>query len=437
MNDQINERFYLRDTGCSNGEDNAELPRHRWYVMKESFSPRVLGRASELLEFGGGVVLDPFSGSGTVPLAAKQLGFDGLGIEVNPFLAFVGKTKSLVATQRALEGKLLKVFSGIREGSSSPLEKLSTFSPGGGAAKWLFNRTVLQAFEGGWQSTAGLSPRFRHLIQLALIAAAMDTCNAVQDGKCLRYRKRWFENPYNRTDFTENFERRVQIISDDLATDPGRGAAKIINGDSRALLSRGVIPPFDLCITSPPYLNSFDYSDVYRPELFLGKFVGSNEGLRKIRLRTVRSHVQVEWERPTRNDFGDVYQQCIKRLISRRATLWSQKIPVMVQAYFEDMERMLRGLRECCRPGAKLWLVVSTSAYGGVEFPVDLILAEIGSRTGWFLREVGVLRYLRTSGQHTSRHADGSGSAPQLRESVVMLDSIRPAVRRRIAPNLH
>ena len=25
---------------------------------------------------------------------------------------------------------------------------------------------------------------------------------------------------------------------------------------------------FKLCVTSPPYLNSFDYTDVYRPELF-------------------------------------------------------------------------------------------------------------------------------------------------------------------------
>ena len=53
-------------------------------------------------------------------------------------------------------------------------------------------------------------------------------------------------------------------------------------------------------------------------------------------------------------------------------------------------------------PDASVWLVVSTSAYASVEVPVDLILAELSQKCGWFLREVGVLRYLRSSSQHES-----------------------------------
>ena len=67
-----------------------------------------------------------------------------------------------------------------------------------------------------------------------------------------------------------------------------------------------------------------------------------------------------------------------------------------------------------------MWLVVSTSAYAGVEVPVDLILAEIGQRTGWFLREIVVLRYLRSSSQHYKK--EENKSVP-LRESVVIFDA--------------
>jgi hypothetical protein len=87
------------------------------------------------------------------------------------------------------------------------------------------------------------------------------------------------------------------------------------------------------------------------------------------------------------------------------------------------METILRGLRKQALESASLWLVVSTSAYGGIEVPVDLILAEIGQRSGWFLREVGVLRYLRSSSQHVKHVDDATRKSVPLRESVVIFDA--------------
>ena len=72
----------------------------------------------------------------------------------------------------------------------------------------------------------------------------------------------------------------------------------------------------------------------------------------------------------------------------------------MVQAYFEDMERVLAALFRLGESDAQVWMVVSTSAYGGVNIPVDMILAEIGERQGWFLHDIGVIRHLRHSGHH-------------------------------------
>jgi hypothetical protein len=130
------------------------------------------------------------------------------------------------------------------------------------------------------------------------------------------------------------------------------------------------------------YLNSFDYSDVYRPELFLKGMVKNSKDLRRIRLKTVRSHVQVNWDAPTESDFGDLYSDVISDLQKVEDKLWNRKIPAMVQAYFEDMKCVLQQLSCCATPDAQVWLVVSTSAYGDVEIPVDLILANIGTQNG-------------------------------------------------------
>jgi hypothetical protein len=102
----------------------------------------------------------------------------------------------------------------------------------------------------------------------------------------------------------------------------------------------------------------------------------------------------------------------------------------MVQAYFEDMQLVLSSMREKALPTATAWFVVSTSAYAGVEIPVDLILAEVGQRSGWFLREVGVLRYLRSSGQQMTKLGAGNGASIPLRESVVIFDASRKPRKR-------
>jgi DNA modification methylase len=200
--------------------------------------------------------------------------------------------------------------------------------------------------------------------------------------------------------------------------------SNIFGGDARkVMVSDG--KRFKLCVTSPPYLNSFDYSDVYRPELFLGKFVHSNAELTTIRKSTIRSHVQASWELPERASFGQLFTNVIAEVRSCSENLWDRRIPTMIQAYFEDMERILLRLRRLAVPGAAVWIVVATSAYAGVEVPVDFIIAEIAERSGWFLSDIGVIRHLRSSGQHINTLGEDVSRTLHLRESVVILKTSR------------
>jgi hypothetical protein len=429
----VNESFALRDAGWSNGSDNGETPIHRWYSFKEAFSPHLVESAAADAGVGSReVILDPFCGSGTVPLVAASRGAAGVGVEVNPFLAFVSRTKLLRVDASALLRAAKGLIAATSRGAESPLKRFSTFSSGGGADKWLFNPSVLRAFEGAWGEARSLSSATRDLVRLALLGAAMDVCNAKRDGKCLRYKSDWAELRYGRSAFSDAFEARVLAMAEDIEVSaPPAGTARVATGDSRRQLTSAFRGKFKLCVTSPPYLNSFDYSDVYRPELFLGKFVKSNEDLRALRLKTLRSHVQVDWPRPVREDFGALYSACIQELRERSERMWDHRIPRMVQAYFEDMSGVLAWLRKHAREDARLWVVVSTSAYAGIEVPVDLIIAELGSRAGWHLREVGVLRYLRTSGQHWNVWSASESGKPRLRESVIIFNACSPRQSRR------
>lgn len=416
----INDNFFLKNAGYSNYEDTTSLPRHRWYYYKEGYSPNFVEKA---IEYAGisknDLIIDPFNGSGTTTLTSSMLGYKSIGIEVNPFTSFLSdaKVKNVGVSQLdKIEDKLLKA---VNTGSNSPLLEFSTFSKKENLDKWLFNDEVLKSFEGGWQFSNSISGyNLRKIIRLALISTAMQNGNAKRDGKCLRYRNNWDRNGFNKDSFIESLLLNISNIKDDLQIAPISVKSKILRGDSRNILkSTNEINEFKLCITSPPYLNTFDYTDIYRPELFLGKFIQGSQKLYDLRLETIRSHIQAKWQLPTQNDFGLLFQQTMKHINENKDNLMHKNIPLMIQAYFEDMLNILKLLKAKASKNAQVWFVVSNSAYAGLEVPVDLIIGDIATKAGWYLKEIGVLRYVK------KRKTKYSPEVKELRESVIILSN--------------
>lgn len=402
---------------------NRDLPRHRWYEFKEGFSEALVTSAIETLPLHRRAprLLDPFVGSGTTLVTAGKLGLAGAGVEVNPFLRFAALAKCSARTtdRRTLKTRIHALARRSPIERPSPVEGMSTFTERRGLDKWLFNRSVLRGFE-AIDSAFDLTVASDRALRLALFAALQDCANAKPDGKCLRYRKAWREQGYTSRELREAFLARAAIVADDLHSGPFKARTlKVIPGDARTALASLPSNDFDLIVTSPPYLNSFDYSDVYRPEMFVGKFVESNAQLRDVRLQTIRSHVQVKWSAAEGAPVNGMVAGVLKELEGR--PMWNRRIPSMIHSYFVDMQVILSELRRVARRGAVAWFVVSTSAYAGVHVPVDFILAEIAAQVGWKVRELYVLRELRASGQHFKRYLS-VGARPPLRESLLVFE---------------
>ncbi len=406
--------------GLSVFTGNMDLPRHRWYEFKEGFAERLVNEAVQNVASGSKRlnVLDPFCGSGTTLVACGRSGHNADGIEVNPFLAFAARAKCTSRKWRmpTFRKRLDSVLHKGRHEIVSPLEGLSTFGYRPKLDKWLFNRSVLRGLAALDAALCGAG-QYRKPLRLALLASLIDCCNAKRDGKCLRYRKEWKSLGFTSRDLRDAFEARSHIVASDIVQRQFDGAGlRLIVGDARQKLRSLRARHYDLVVTSPPYLNSFDYSDVYRPELFAGGFVRSNAELRKIRLRTIRSHVQVGWE-PSSEIVSDMLPPLIDEVASRK--LWDRRLPAMIASYFADMAAVLRELARLVKRNGRAWIVVGTSAYAGVEIPVDLILADVATRNGWRLVSVNVLRQLRSAGQHK---ANGSPCRLlPLRESLVIV----------------
>jgi len=415
----LNDNFGLKNGGYSNSENTVDLPRHRWYYYKEGFSPFLVENAIEQTGIGkDDIILDPFNGGGTTTLTASSLGLKSVGIEVNPFTSFLAKTKTKNVKIREFNNWRKILLNVSEKKYQSNLIGFSTFSERNGLNKWLFNKDVLNAYEARWNLTNNIESKdLRDVFRLAMVSSAIENCNAKRDGKCFRYRDGWENNGFNEETFINSLALNLEKIKEDVQKKLITQQTNIINGDSRKVLNSNEFDSFKLCVTSPPYLNTFDYTDIYRPELFLGKFVNSSKELYDLRLRTVRSHIQAKWEEPKLKDFGMLYEKSIEHVKGNLDSLMHKNIPVMIQAYFEDMYNILTLLKQKAKKDAQLWFVVSNSAYAGMEIPVDLIIGEIGSKAGWYLKEIGVLRYIN------KRKTKYSPKIKELRESVIIFSN--------------
>jgi DNA modification methylase len=200
----------------------------------------------------------------------------------------------------------------------------------------------------------------------------------------------------------------------------------VAHGDAREQLDRAAPAgqTYDGVLTSPPYLNSFDYTDIYRPELLLLNIARNSAGLRKLRFNTVRSHVQVAWTASAPLQIS-LLQEKIRAIDS--VGLWCGRIPDMINAYFVDLDRVIEQCASRLRIGATAGFVVADSAYCGVVIPVDLILSEIFERRGFAIKKISLFRQTLGNGNHQQR------STERLKE-VMVLAEFRGLARRQRLP---
>lgn len=106
----------------------------------------------------------------------------------------------------------------------------------------------------------------------------------------------------------------------------------------------------DLIITSPPYLNSRDYTDIYMLELKVLQLINSYEELRELRKNTLRSHVQVPYGKvlPIANER---LKNSLLEMSNKELNTWNTDITNMICAYLRICNFYSRNLQRKCIEG--------------------------------------------------------------------------------------
>ncbi len=401
---------------------------HRWYPFVEGYSREFIEDILNELPFIPTCALEPFCGSGTTPVELQNHGIKCYSFEVSPFMHLLSTVKLgrkydvniFWEYVKAVTKELSHVNQNIRKIESLPFG--DTIVKRECSKKWNFHDTAIDGILDIRHAIRVIvsSDEYKNLFTIALASIILQASNMFRNGKCLSYKKGWETKIFSRKEIHQLFlDKLNSIFAEDIGI-ISKENPTIYNsetcylGDVRKYIQCVPDGEVDLIITSPPYLNSRDYTDIYMLELKVLQLVNSHEELRELRKSTLRSHVQVSYGTILPID-NDRLKKSLLEMSSNQHRIWNPDIKNMICAYFEDMQFLFSAFSKKMRKGGVIYFNVANSAYYGVEVPVDYIIADIAESCGFRVREIRKARDLKTSPQQ-------SGKIGRLRESVVVID---------------
>lgn len=397
---------------------------HQWFPLLEGFSPRFVTTVMDTYAPGATVVLDPFGGAGTAPLTVAAAGALGYYCELNPVLQFVTRVKAEVLNlgdhaRRQLAEALLREASKLPGaiGDQLPDAELlgayhsvfegSRFFDDATLGHVLRLRTLADGLHREW-------PILGDLITVAVLASLVPSSLMKRAGD-LRYMTPNELMKGSRVLTSEVVERLTCMATDVRTTRRATGRAVLVAQDATTL---DRVPPLGAhaVITSPPYPNGTNYFRNTKLELWFLRALRAKSDLAYWRGKAVTAGINDVTRQKCDQPFPEAARETVEAL---ERSAYDSRIPMMVGAYFSQMDAVLRAVRRHLAEDAVIAIDIGDSRYAGVHVPTDWILADIAGAEGYRLADAVPIR--------TRRSYDGS----LLKQSLLVFRQSRPPLATR------
>lgn len=423
---------------------NKGRARYRWYKYKEGFSADLVEHLLDRFVVTSGIVLDPFSGSGTTLFAASGRGFAAEGIELLPIGTQLIETRLLLEQVSTTEDReaLQRMSKELPWKNFPTTRNLSELRITAGAYPPDTRNSIERCL--AWLDTL---PALQHQVVLIALLSILEAISYTRkDGQYLRWdyrsERRLGGRPFDKgviASFDNALSAKLVEICRDMesakstndlfATSdlPGKHDIKIHAGSCLEIMPSLQPSYFDAIITSPPYCNRYDYTRTYALELAL---LGVNES-ELSKLRQTMLSCTVENRSKDLLFINPLWSRCIAVTLEQPALraileyldelraageLNNNGIARMVRGYFIEMACIIQECARVLKPGMPLIMVNDNVRYAGISIPVDLILSDIAQSLGFIVESILVL----PNGKGNSSQQMGAHGREQLRKCIYM-----------------
>jgi len=346
-------------------------------------------------------VYDPFSGTGTTLVCAKQRDINAYGVEAHAFVHWVAETKlywrfdlALLEKQLNLLIQQIRVY--LRDNETNQIWQQAfpelvykCYHPDDLKQLFHIREFIVNQIP---------SHALQNLLKLALTSTLRLSAAAGTGWPYISPRKNDGTAPPKHA--LKLFQQTLWQMFSDLETVAPNVSDSIIHnvlGDSReqqAIQDAQI----SLALTSPPYLNNYDYADRTRLETYFWGIASSWKDITKqfrdklivaATTQIVRNQHDIEKvvEQVIQQVSPQTYQtiqDAVLTLAQVRLTKGGKKsYDLMVALYFNDMFRVLQETYRVLDNNAYFCLVLGDSAPYGVHIPTEKLVGDIALGMGF------------------------------------------------------
>lgn len=395
----------------------------RWLRYPAGFSPAALELCFGLFDQDNLLLVDPFAGVATTGTKAVEQGHRFRGLEAHPLIAEIARLKFIPLSKQSadeLERVSEEMVLTLNPKEADPEAETSL-------VRRSFKGQTLRELVALRRSVESAESSIAPYLQCALVGCLRDVAS-VKVG--WPYQRPGVERQPTHRSLKQRFVCRVKWLIDDLAKLPSDADASVTVGDSREQetwnRALGGLKA-TACLSSPPYLNNFDYADATRLELyFLGTVRTWAELCSEVRSSMVAATTQQSTQKRAEHGWEalkavpktqKVVRQIERKLgLERRKRARGKEYDQMLPAYMGDILKVLELLyMNIAETGTVAWVVGDSAPYG-VYIDTPSIISRMASEVGFTPIED---RELRSRGKRWA--TNGARHQVTLSERLVVL----------------
>lgn len=380
---------------------NVGVGRHGWLRLTPAYSVRLVrDRVAHLSP--GSVITDPFSGTGTTPLAAAEHGCFGQSIDVNPFLIWLGTAKLRNYEQASIKEAIQALPRIAEQTGKWVLEASDLWQPNlFKIERWWSQETLaaVKALRHVLDQTC-LPKECLDLLDIAFCRTMIGTSNASFNHQSMSFKQAdsapaLFDPDAGSLVIARFIDEARDVLESASLDLPGSGA--VICGDSRAEKPEA-LTQCDLLLTSPPYVNRMSYIRELRPYMYWLRFLDKASDAGELDWKAIGGTWGTATSRlndwiPGENILPiDAEMQQVKASMVRDGGKNGPLLGTYVVKYFHDIFAHLDAAYGYVKSGGRAAYIIGNSTFYGHVVPAEQWYAKMMVEVGFTDVQVTTIR---------------------------------------------